>query len=146
MDVAALRGYLARMGFPQSPTVTEPGEFAVRGGLIDVWPPGRPAPVRLDFFGDALDERAAVRPGDAADDREAEAAWSSRRCREVILDEAAITAVPQRYRVEFGAAGDDDPLYEAVSAGRKHAGLGALAAVLPRAAGDAVRLSAEARR
>jgi transcription-repair coupling factor (superfamily II helicase) len=41
---------------------------------------------------------------------------------EVILDEAAITRFRQNYRIEFGAAGTDDPLYEAVSAGRKHAG------------------------
>jgi transcription-repair coupling factor (superfamily II helicase) len=42
---------------------------------------------------------------------------------EVILDEAAITRFRQNYRIEFGAAGTDDPLYEAVSAGRKHAGV-----------------------
>ena len=42
---------------------------------------------------------------------------------EVILDEAAITRFRQNYRVEFGAAGTDDPLYEAVSAGRKHQGV-----------------------
>jgi transcription-repair coupling factor (superfamily II helicase) len=41
----------------------------------------------------------------------------------VILDEAAITRFRQNYRLEFGAAGTDDPLYEAVSAGRKHQGM-----------------------
>jgi len=42
---------------------------------------------------------------------------------EVILDEAAITRFRQNYRIEFGAVGIDDPLYEAVSAGRKHQGI-----------------------
>jgi transcription-repair coupling factor (superfamily II helicase) len=42
---------------------------------------------------------------------------------EVILDEAAVTRFRQNYRIEFGAAGTDDPLYEAVSAGRKHQGI-----------------------
>ena len=42
---------------------------------------------------------------------------------EVILDEEAIRRFRQNYRIEFGAAGTDDPLYEAVSAGRKHAGV-----------------------
>ena len=42
---------------------------------------------------------------------------------EVILDEAAITRFRQNYRIEFGAAGTDDPLYEAVSAGRKQPGM-----------------------
>ena len=42
---------------------------------------------------------------------------------EVILDDEAIRRFRQNYRIEFGAAGTDDPLYEAVSAGRKHAGV-----------------------
>ena len=42
---------------------------------------------------------------------------------EVILDEDAIRRFRQNYRIEFGAAGTDDPLYEAVSAGRKHQGV-----------------------
>ena len=41
---------------------------------------------------------------------------------EVILDEASIGRFRTRYRAMFGAAGNDDPLYEAVSAGRKHQG------------------------
>ena len=142
VDVAALRGYLARMGFQQAPTVTEPGEFAVRGGLIDLWPPGRAAPVRLDLFGDVLDsarrfdpetqrttetvKRVELAPVSRGDPRRGRRSSGS-----------APATAPQ-----FGAAGHDDPLYEAVSAGRKHAGLRALAAVLPRAAGDAVRLPA----
>ena len=36
-------------------TVRETGEYAVRGGIIDLFPPGMPLPVRLDFFGDTLD-------------------------------------------------------------------------------------------
>jgi len=42
---------------------------------------------------------------------------------EVILDDQSITRFRQNYRIAFGAAGTDDPLYEAVSAGRKHAGV-----------------------
>ena len=55
VDEGALRDFLVRMGFVQSPTVTEPGDYAVRGGLIDIYPPGDLGPVRLDFFGDVLD-------------------------------------------------------------------------------------------
>jgi transcription-repair coupling factor (superfamily II helicase) len=103
------------MGFSQSPTVTEPGDYAVRGGLIDVWPPGHPSPVRLDFFGDTLDGCGASMRH-AADDRELDAVEFA-PVSEVILDEAAVTRFRQNYRIEFGAAGTDDPLYEAVSAG-----------------------------
>jgi transcription-repair coupling factor (superfamily II helicase) len=55
LDVDALRRYLTNAGFQQAPTVTEPGEFAIRGGLIDLYPPGARGPVRLDLFGDVLE-------------------------------------------------------------------------------------------
>lgn len=122
IDEAALRSYLVRMGFSQSPTVMEPGDYAIRGGIIDIYPPGDTGPVRLDLFGDVLDGARSFDPATQRTvqklDRIELAPVS-----EVILDEAAITRFRQNYRIEFGAAGTDDPLYEAVSAGRKHQGL-----------------------
>ncbi|WP_111734291.1 transcription-repair coupling factor [Roseovarius amoyensis] len=122
VDEAALKNFLVRMGFSQSPTVTEPGDFAVRGGIIDIYPPGAGGPVRLDLFGDVLD---GVRRFDPATQRTTEKLTRVELApaSEVILDEAAITRFRQNYRIEFGAAGSDDPLYEAVSAGRKSAGI-----------------------
>ncbi|MFD1341897.1 transcription-repair coupling factor [Litorisediminicola beolgyonensis] len=122
VDEYSLRGFLVRMGFTQAPTVVEPGDYAIRGGLIDVWPPGEGGPVRLDFFGDVLDgarrfDPATQRTTDTLD------AVEFAPVSEVILDEHAITRFRQNYRVEFGAGGTQDPLYEAVSAGRKHQGI-----------------------
>ncbi|MGZ2257857.1 transcription-repair coupling factor [Roseobacter sp. A03A-229] len=121
VDEAALRNFLVRMGFAQSPTVTEPGDYAIRGGIIDIFPPGDLGPIRLDFFGDVLD---GARRFDAATQRTTEKLdlVELAPVSEVILDEAAIRRFRQTYRIEFGAAGTDDPLYEAVSAGRKHQG------------------------
>ena len=122
IDEAALRNFLVRMGFSQSHSVTEPGDYAIRGGIIDIFPPGPSGPVRLDMFGDILDGARSFDPGSqrTTDKREViELAPVS----EVILDEAAITRFRQNYRIEFGAAGTDDPLYEAVSAGRKQQGM-----------------------
>jgi transcription-repair coupling factor (superfamily II helicase) len=122
IDEKALRDFLVRMGFAQAPTVTEPGDYALRGGIIDIYPPGEEGPLRLDLFGDVLD---GVRRFDAATQRttqkldRVELAPVS----EVILDEAAIRRFRQNYRIEFGAGGAEDPLYEAVSAGRKQAGV-----------------------
>ncbi|MDF1715749.1 MAG: transcription-repair coupling factor [Antarcticimicrobium sp.] len=122
VDEAALRAFLVRMGFSQSPTVTEPGDYAVRGGIIDIYPPGNAGPVRLDLFGDVLD---GARRFDPATQRTTEKLdiVELAPVSEVILDEAAILRFRQSYRIEFGAAGTDDPLYEAVSAGRKHQGI-----------------------
>ena len=121
IDEGALRTFLARMGFSKAPTVMEPGDYAVRGGIIDIYPPGHAGPVRLDLFGDVLD---GARRFDPATQRTAEklSVVELAPVSEVILDEAAITRFRQNYRIEFGAAGTDDPLYEAVSAGRKHQG------------------------
>jgi transcription-repair coupling factor (superfamily II helicase) len=122
VDEQRLKGFLARMGFSPVSTVAEPGDYALRGGIVDIYPPGPGGPIRLDFFGDVLD---GARRFDPETQRTIEklkrvefAAVS-----EIILDEAAIARFRQNYRIAFGAAGTDDPLYEAVSAGRKHQGM-----------------------
>ncbi|WP_373352699.1 transcription-repair coupling factor [Pseudoroseicyclus sp. CXY001] len=122
IDEGALRNFLSRMGFSHAPTVTEPGDFAIRGGIIDIYPPGEGGPVRLDLFGDVLE---GARRFDAATQRTTEklARVELAPVSEVILDEPAIARFRQSYRAEFGAAGLDDPLYEAVTAGRKHQGM-----------------------
>jgi transcription-repair coupling factor (superfamily II helicase) len=122
VDEAQLKGFLARMGFSPVSTVAEPGDFAIRGGIIDIFPPGNTGPVRLDFFGDVLDGARRFDPVSQrtiAKLKSVEFAPMS----EVILDEAAISRFRQNYRIEFGAGGSEDPLYEAVSAGRKHQGM-----------------------
>lgn len=121
IDEKALRDFLVRMGFSQAPTVMEPGDYAIRGGIIDIFPPGHSGPVRMDLFGDVLE---GARRFDPATQRTSEklSVIELAPVSEVILDEAAIRRFRQNYRIEFGAAGTDDPLYEAVSAGRKHQG------------------------
>jgi transcription-repair coupling factor (superfamily II helicase) len=122
VDEARLRGFLARMGFSPVSTVAEPGDFAIRGGIVDIFPPGDGGPVRLDFFGDVLDGARRFDPTTQRTTEKLKAIEFSPMS-EVILDEAAIAKFRQAYRVEFGAGGSDDPLYEAVSAGRKHQGM-----------------------
>ncbi len=121
VDEEALRNYLVRMGFSQTNTVREPGDYAIRGGIIDIYPPGDLGPIRLDFFGDVLD---GARRFDAESQRTIDKldAVELAPVSEIVLDEPAITRFRQSYRLEFGAAGSDDPLYEAISAGRKHQG------------------------
>ncbi|NQV84766.1 MAG: transcription-repair coupling factor, partial [Rhodospirillales bacterium] len=122
LDPGELDQFLLANGYFRSDTVMEPGEFAKRGGIVDIFPAGAEAPLRLDFFGDELE---GLRAFDAATQRTTETRTSTvlRPVSEVLLDEASITRFRSGYRVLFAKAGDDDPLYGAVSSGHRHIGM-----------------------
>jgi transcription-repair coupling factor (superfamily II helicase) len=121
VDIADLERYFAVNGYQRASTVSERGEFAVRGGVIDVFPPGSEEPVRLDLFGDTLESIRAF-------DRETQR--STRQLKtvdlfpvsETLLDAAAIARFRAGYLATFGAPGDD-PLYATVSEGGRRAGM-----------------------
>ncbi len=117
-----LQSFFRNNGYIRTDTVREPGEFAVRGGIVDLYPAGAAQPLRLDFFGDAVE---SIRTFDPLSQRSTGAAEEAvlRPVSEVLLDDAAIHRFRQRYREEFGATGTDDPLYESVSAGRRYVGM-----------------------
>ena len=121
VDMDGLMAYLTANGYSRSSTVREPGEFAVRGGLIDIFPPGADEPIRLDFFGDSLE---SIRAFDAATQRTTRQLKSVElaAASEVLLTPEAISRFRSAYVATFGPAGDD-PVYEAVSAGRIHSGM-----------------------
>jgi transcription-repair coupling factor (superfamily II helicase) len=58
----ALAERLVLLGFTRVPLVEDPGTFAVRGGIVDVWTPADPAPVRLEYFGDEVESCRAFDP------------------------------------------------------------------------------------
>ncbi|HZB93150.1 MAG TPA: transcription-repair coupling factor [Stellaceae bacterium] len=117
-----LIGFLANNGYTRTDTVREAGEFAVRGGIVDLFPSGAPAPIRLDFFGDTLEK---LRSFDALTQRSTGTLErvQLKPVNEVLLDETAIQRFRSRYREQFGTVADDDPLYDAVSAGRRYIGM-----------------------
>jgi len=114
--------WLELNGFIRASTVREPGDYAVRGGILDLYPPGMDMPVRFDFFGDTLE---TMRAFDAQTQR------SEEQLRGIDLVPVAefqlITETIRRFRtgyvVEFGAPSPDDLLYEAVSEGRRYPGM-----------------------
>ncbi len=68
----ALLAWLEGAGYLRVPALDGPGQFAVRGGLIDIYPAGRgddTPPVRLDFFGDEIEAISEVDPDTLATDR-----------------------------------------------------------------------------
>ena len=71
-SVARLRKWLAERGFRPAELVLEPGQYAVRGGILDVYPPTAPAPYRLEFFGDDLESLRTFDPSTqrSLDDRD----------------------------------------------------------------------------
>ena len=114
--------WLELNGFVRASTVREPGEYAVRGGILDLYPPGMDMPVRFDFFGDALE---TIRVFDAQTQRSEE---QLRRLDLVPVAEfQLVTETIRRFRTgyvaEFGATTPDDLLYEAVSEGRRYPGM-----------------------
>ncbi|RKE84755.1 transcription-repair coupling factor [Rhizobium sp. AG855] len=120
MDDIALR--LEQNGFDRVATVREVGEFAVRGGILDVFVPGSEEPVRLDFFGDTLE---SIRSFDPASQRTIGQVRSLdlNPMSEVTLTPETISRFRKNYLSLFGAATRDDALYAAVSEGRRYAGM-----------------------
>jgi transcription-repair coupling factor (superfamily II helicase) len=122
VNMDRLAAWLEHNGYLRSSTVRETGEYAVRGGILDLYPPGLPLPVRLDFFGDTLE---SIRSFDVETQR------SQAQLRmldlvpmsEVQLTTETIKRFRQAYLAEFGAQTRGDPLYEAISEGRRYVGL-----------------------
>ena len=117
-----IAAWLEANGYARCGTVRESGEYAVRGGILDLYPPGLPNPVRLDFFGDTLESIRAFDP---------ETQRSTGQLRsldlvpmsEVRLTTETIRRFRQAYVAAFGAPRRDDRLYEAVSEGRRYPGM-----------------------
>jgi len=62
VDREGLLRNLADLGYARVTTVTEPGTYAVRGSLLDIWSPSENRPLRLDFFGDEIDAMGTFDP------------------------------------------------------------------------------------
>ncbi len=118
---AVLR-YLRRQGYRRVGTAREPGEYALRGGLLDVYPPGLDYAVRLDFFGDDLE---SIRRFDPMSQRTIRASGRVvlRPVSELVLTGGRTTRFRESYRAAFPGDPTRDPLYEAISAGQVFPGM-----------------------
>ena len=121
LTMLALIERLEISGYMRAGTVTDPGQYSVRGGILDLYPPGGD-PIRLDFFGDTLESIRAFDP-----DTQRTAARRDTvqllPMSELTLTPEVISAFRQRYVALFGPVTGDDPLYESISAGRQHQGM-----------------------
>ncbi len=122
VELGTLVRWLEDNGFLRTATVRDAGEYAVRGGIVDLFAPGAEAPVRLDFFGDTLD---SIRAFDAETQR-----TTGQLTRielvpmsEVVLSPDTIRRFRQGYMAAFGAPDRNDALFQSVSDGRRFPGL-----------------------
>src|SRR5262245_15900985 len=122
IDMASITGWLELNGFARTSTVREAGDYAVRGGIIDLFAPGMAEPVRLDFFGDTLETIRSFDP-------ETQRTTDQLRALDLVpvAEFQLTTETIRRFRLGYvealGAPSPDDLLYAAVSEGRRHPGM-----------------------
>lgn len=114
--------YVSINGYNRVEQVMEPGEYAVRGDILDIFPVGTENPLRIDLFGDEVER---IRSFDVLTQRtigELEY-YTFAAAGEVVLDENTIKSFRSQYREAFGIACKDDEIYEAISNGKKYMGM-----------------------
>ncbi|MBH0113726.1 transcription-repair coupling factor [Novosphingobium sp. YJ-S2-02] len=118
----SLIALLRRQGYQRTDTAIDAGEFAVRGSIFDIVPSGLGAGLRLDFFGDELE---TLRLFDTNTQRTTGTVEEHLLvpASEALLDDNSVKRFRSRYREKFGANATSDPLYQAVSDGRRLAGM-----------------------
>jgi transcription-repair coupling factor (superfamily II helicase) len=122
MAMNDLIGWLESNAFQRASTVRDAGEYAVRGGIVDLFAAGMAVPVRLDFFGETLESIRTFDP-------ETQRTQGQLRAidlvpmSEVHFTHETMRRFRQAYVTEFGAQTRGDLLYEAVSEGRRYPGM-----------------------
>ena len=121
-NLDGLLAFLAGNGYTRTDTVMEPGEYAVRGGIVDLFAPGNPEPLRLDFFGDEVDSIRSFDPLTQISTGQIKELMLT-PVSEILLDAASIARFRTAYREKFGIPAAHDPLYENISAGVRFTGM-----------------------
>ncbi|HMT47445.1 MAG TPA: transcription-repair coupling factor [Novosphingobium sp.] len=118
----SLIALLQRQGYSRTDTVVDAGEYAVRGSIFDIFPSGLDAGLRLDFFGDELETLRLFDPNTQRSTGPIDQHLLL-PASEALLDEDSVKRFRSGYRELFGANATSDPLYQAVSDGRRLAGM-----------------------
>ena len=113
---------LVASGYYRVPQVSEHGEFAVRGSLIDVYPMGSRMPVRIDFFDNDIESLRRFSPETQLSGEVIEAI-NLLPAREIPLDAPDIKVFRERYRERFEGQPGRSRVYRDVSDGIAHGGI-----------------------
>jgi len=122
LDIDSLRAKLTEAGYRSVAQVMEPGEYAVRGGLVDVYPMGAANPYRLDLFGENIESIRRFEP-DSQRTLDKLADMRLLPAREVPLHAAGIQQFRQAFRARFEGDPQRVALYREVSKGSAPAGI-----------------------
>ncbi|MFJ7566524.1 transcription-repair coupling factor [Herminiimonas sp. NPDC097707] len=122
LDEAKLKAQLQLAGYSPVKQVMSPGEYSVRGGLIDIFPMGAALPYRIDLFGDTID---TIRTFDADTQRSLYPVREVRLlpAREFPMDEEARTAFRGRWREIFEGDPSRSMIYKDIGSGIASAGI-----------------------
>jgi transcription-repair coupling factor (superfamily II helicase) len=120
VEMARLEAFFAANGFNRASTVRAPGDFAIRGGVADVYSPGASEPIRFDLFGDSLESIRAFDPETQRTSRQLREAELT-PVSEVLLDDDGVRQFRKTFAQMFGAV--SDAVHEAVSAGVRRQGV-----------------------
>ncbi|KAB8044973.1 transcription-repair coupling factor [Janthinobacterium aquaticum] len=122
LDEARLKSQLTLAGYSHVSQVMSPGEYSVRGGLLDLFPMGSTLPYRLDLFGDTIE---TIRTFDADTQRSLYPVHEVRLLpgREFPMDEAARTTFRSRWREQFEGDPSRAVVYKDISSGIASAGI-----------------------
>ncbi len=121
LGIEELRTRLQRGGYRHVSQVRERGEFAVRGALVDLFPMGRPKPLRVDFLDDEIDSIRTFDPETQISDERVDSVHTL-PAREFPLTETGIERFRKAFRERFDNA-RENPVYREVSRGNAPAGL-----------------------
>ncbi|SIN91272.1 transcription-repair coupling factor [Sulfurivirga caldicuralii] len=113
---------LVRSGYQRVSQVSEPGDFAQRGSIIDLWPMGAAQPIRIDLFDDEIDTLRTF-DADTQLSQETLDAFELLPGREFLLDEDGISRFRRQARQQLGSEIRSTRLYQDVSEGRPVGGL-----------------------
>jgi len=121
-NIKGIQNYLESNAYTRASTVREVGEYAIRGGIVDLFPSDADTPMRIDLFGGEIEKIQTFDPitqlsmGMVNEIKLIPA-------REVILTPETIANFRTGYRELFGSAALKDPMYEAITAGRPFPGM-----------------------
>jgi transcription-repair coupling factor (superfamily II helicase) len=122
LEPTHFKQFLSTNGYVRIDTVREPGEYSIRGGIIDIYPGGEEFPLRLDLFGDVIE---TIKVFDPLSQRtvDSKTEFKLQSMGEIVLTPEVIEHFRVSYRRTFGAGSISDPLYNTIITGSKYNGM-----------------------